>query len=71
MSSGEGLRPAVRKQQPDVEVIVGADLDQGANGTIFWVDPVEDLIGILAVTQAVTDSLTNQKPTIMGYATPR
>jgi CubicO group peptidase (beta-lactamase class C family) len=61
----------------------------GANGTIFWVDPVEDLIGILliqvspynhlnvrplfsvAVTQAVTDSLANQKPTIMGYATPR
>jgi CubicO group peptidase (beta-lactamase class C family) len=61
----------------------------GANGTIFWVDPVDDLIAILliqirpythlnirplfsvAVTQAVTDSLANQKPTIMGYATPK
>jgi CubicO group peptidase (beta-lactamase class C family) len=61
----------------------------GADGTIFWVDPAEDLIGILliqvspynhlnirplfsvAVTQAVTDSLSAQKPTIMGYQIPR
>lgn len=68
---------------------IGSFMWGGANGTIFWVDPQEDLIGILmiqispynhlnirplfsvAVTQAVTDSLANQKPTIMGYATAR
>jgi CubicO group peptidase (beta-lactamase class C family) len=61
----------------------------GANGTLFWIDPQEDLIGILmiqinpythfsirplfsvAVSQAITDSLADQKPRIMGYATPR
>lgn len=61
----------------------------GANGTLFWVDPQEDLIGILmiqinpyshfnirplfsvAVSQAITDSLADQKPRIMGYETPR
>jgi len=61
----------------------------GANGTLFWIDPQEDLIGILmiqinpyshfnirplfsvAVTQAITDSLADQKPRIMGYDTPR
>jgi CubicO group peptidase (beta-lactamase class C family) len=61
----------------------------GANGTLFWIDPQEDLIGILmiqinpyahfnirplfsvAVAQAVTDSLADQKPKIMGYNTPR
>jgi len=61
----------------------------GANGTLFWVDPQEDLIGILmiqinpyshfsirplfsvAVSQAITDSLADQKPRIMGYDTPR
>jgi len=60
----------------------------GANGTLFWVDPVEDLIGILmiqinpyshfsirplfsnVVTQAIVDSLADQKPRVMGYATP-
>ena len=61
----------------------------GANGTLFWIDPQEDLIGILmmqinpyahfnirplfsvAVTQAITDSLADQKPRVMGYDTPR
>jgi CubicO group peptidase (beta-lactamase class C family) len=61
----------------------------GANGTLFWIDPREDLIGILmiqinpythfnirplfsvAVSQAITDSLADQKPRIMGYDTPR
>ena len=61
----------------------------GANGTLFWVDPQEDLIGIMmiqvnpyahfnirplfsvAVSQAITDSLADQKPRIMGYDTPR
>ena len=61
----------------------------GANGTLFWIDPQEDLIGIqmiqinpyshfnirplfsVAVSQAITDSLADQKPRIMGYETPR
>jgi CubicO group peptidase (beta-lactamase class C family) len=61
----------------------------GANGTLFWIDPQEDLIGILmiqinpythfsirplfsvAVSQAITDSLADQKPRVMGYDTPR
>jgi CubicO group peptidase (beta-lactamase class C family) len=61
----------------------------GANGTLFWIDPQEDLIGIMmiqinpyshfsirplfsvAVSQAITDSLADQKPRIMGYDTPR
>ena len=61
----------------------------GANGTLFWIDPQEDLIGIqmiqinpyshfnirplfsVAVSQAITDSLADQKPRIMGYDTPR
>ena len=60
----------------------------GAFGTLYWADPVEDLIGIMmiqlpghaplnirpmfsnVVTQAVVDSLADQQPTIMGYATP-
>jgi CubicO group peptidase (beta-lactamase class C family) len=61
----------------------------GANGTLFWIDPQEDLIGIMmiqinpyshfnirplfsvAVSQAITDSLADQKPRVMGYDTPR
>ena len=61
----------------------------GAFGTLYWADPVEDLIGILliqirpynhinirpmfsnVVTQAVVDSLADQRPKILGYATPR
>jgi CubicO group peptidase (beta-lactamase class C family) len=61
----------------------------GANGTLFWIDPQEDLIGIMmiqinpylhfsirplfsvAVSQAITDSLADQKPRIMGHDTPR
>ncbi len=60
----------------------------GAYGTLYWADPVEDLIGLLmiqirpynhlnirplfsnVVTQAVVDSLADQKPTIMGRPTP-
>ena len=61
----------------------------GANGTLFWIDPQEDLIGILmiqinpyahfnirplfsvAVSQAITDSLADQKPRIMRFDTSR
>jgi len=61
----------------------------GADGTLFWIDPVEQLIGIMmiqinpyshfnirplfsvVVSQAITDSLANQKPNVMGYDTPR
>ena len=61
----------------------------GAYGTLYWSDPVEDLIGLLliqirpynhlgirprfsnVVTQAIVDSLSDQAPKIMGYATPR
>ncbi len=60
----------------------------GAFGTLYWADPVEDLVGIMliqirpyshfnirpmfsnVVTQAVVDSLADQRPKIMGYATP-
>ena len=60
----------------------------GAYGTLYWADPVEDLIGILlmqirpydhlsirplfsnVVTQAVTDSFSDQKPIVMGRQTP-
>ena len=60
----------------------------GAYGTLYWADPVEDLIGLLmiqirpynhlnirplfsnVVSQAVVDSLSDQKPTIMGRPTP-
>jgi hypothetical protein len=60
-----------------------------ACGTLFWIDPQGDLIGILmiqinpyshfnirplfsvAVSQAITDSLADQKPRIMGCRTPR
>ena len=61
----------------------------GAFGTLYWADPVEDLIGLLfiqirpyrhfnirplysnIVTQAVVDSMADQRSKIMGYATPR
>jgi CubicO group peptidase (beta-lactamase class C family) len=60
----------------------------GADGTIFYIDPQEDLIAILmvqlnqynrsqirpkfsnVVTQAIIDSAADQKPRVMGYATP-
>ena len=60
----------------------------GAYGTLYWADPVEDLIGILliqirpythfsirpmfsnVVTQAVIDSLADQRPKILGHPTP-
>ena len=61
----------------------------GADGTLFWIDPVEQLIGIMmvqinpyshfnirplfsvVVSQAIVDSLANQRPNVMGYDTPR
>jgi CubicO group peptidase (beta-lactamase class C family) len=61
----------------------------GAYGTIFWIDPVEELIPIMLIqispyshfnirplfsvvaSQAVVDSLADQKPRVMGYDTPR
>ena len=67
---------------------VGSYTWGGAYGTLYWADPVEDLIGILliqirpythfnirpmfsnVVTQAVIDSLADQRPKIMGHATP-
>ncbi len=61
----------------------------GAFGTLYWADPVEDLIGLMfiqlsghgplnirqrftnVVTQAVVDSVADQRPTVQGYAVPR
>ena len=75
-------------QAPDA-LSIGSYTWGGAYGTLYWADPVEDLIGILmiqirpynhlsirplfsnVVTQAVVDSLSDQKPTIMGRPTPR
>jgi CubicO group peptidase (beta-lactamase class C family) len=75
-------------KSPDA-LSIGSFTWGGANGTLFWIDPQEDLIGILmiqinpyshfnirplfsvAVAQAITDSLADQKPRIMGYDTPR
>ena len=75
-------------KSPDA-LSIGSFTWGGANGTLFWIDPQEDLIGILmiqinpyshfnirplfsvAVSQAITDSLADQKPRIMGYDTPR
>ena len=60
----------------------------GANGTLFWVDPVEELVGIImmqlnpyqasrirplfsvVVSQAVTETLKDHKPKVMGHDTP-
>jgi CubicO group peptidase (beta-lactamase class C family) len=68
---------------------IGAWMWGGADGTVFFIDPQEDLIGILmiqlnpyshstirpkfsnVVTQAVIDSVADQKPRVMGYQTPR
>lgn len=61
----------------------------GADGTLFYIDPQEDLVALLmvqlnpytrseirprfsnVVSQAVVDSLADQKPRVMGYDTPR
>ena len=61
----------------------------GAWGTVFWIDPVEELIPIMLIqitsyshfnirplfsvisSQAVVDSLADQKPRVLGYDTPR
>ncbi len=61
----------------------------GAFGTLYWADPVEDLIGLMfiqlpghgplnirqrftnVVTQAVVDSVADQRPTVQGYAISR
>jgi CubicO group peptidase (beta-lactamase class C family) len=61
----------------------------GAYGTLYWADPVEDLVGLMfiqlpghgplnirqrftnVVTQAVVDSVADQRPTVQGYAIPR
>ena len=75
-------------EAPDV-LSIGSYTWGGAYGTLYWADPVEDLIGILmiqirpynhlsirplfsnVVTQAVVNSLSDQKPKIMGRPTPR
>jgi CubicO group peptidase (beta-lactamase class C family) len=75
-------------KSPDA-LSIGSFTWGGANGTLFWIDPQEDLIGIMmiqinpyahfsirplfsvAVSQAITDSLADQKPRVMGYSTPR
>ena len=72
-------------QAPDA-LSIGSYTWGGAYGTLYWADPVEDLIGILmiqirpynhlgirplfsnVVTQAVVDSLSDQKPKILGRA---
>jgi CubicO group peptidase (beta-lactamase class C family) len=61
----------------------------GAWGTVFWIDPVEELIPIMLIqitsyshfnirplfsvisSQAVVDSLADQKPKVIGYDTPK
>lgn len=61
----------------------------GADGTLFYIDPQEDIVALLmvqlnpynrseirprfsnVVSQAIVDSLADQKPRVMGYATPR
>ena len=61
----------------------------GAWGTVFWIDPVEELIPIMLIqitsyshfnirplfsvisSQAVVDSLADQKPRVLGYDTPK
>lgn len=61
----------------------------GADGTLFYIDPREDIVALLmvqlnpytrseirpkfsnVVSQAIVDSLADQKPRIMGYETPR
>ena len=75
-------------EAPDA-LSIGSYTWGGAYGTLYWADPVEDLIGILmiqirpynhlsirplfsnVVTQAVVDSLSDQRPKIMGRPTPR
>ena len=61
----------------------------GADGTLFYIDPQEDIVAVLmvqlnpyarseirprfsnVVSQAIVDSLADQKPRVMGYDTPR
>jgi len=61
----------------------------GADGTLFYIDPQEDLLAVLmvqlnpytraeirprfsnVVSQAIVDSTADQKPRVMGYATPK
>ena len=75
-------------EAPDA-LSIGSYTWGGAYGTLYWADPVEDLIGLLmiqirpynhlsirplfsnVVTQAVVDSLSDQRPKIMGRPTPR
>lgn len=76
-------------EAPDA-LSIGSYTWTGYLGTLYWADPVEDLIGILmihlephgrtfnlrsmysnVVTQAVIDSLADQRPKVMGYATPK
>ena len=60
----------------------------GADGTLFYIDPQEDIVALLmvqlnpytkseirprfsnVVSQAIVDSLADQKPRVMGYDTP-
>jgi CubicO group peptidase (beta-lactamase class C family) len=61
----------------------------GADGTLFYIDPQEDIVALLmvqlnpytraeirpkfsnVVSQAIVDSLADQKPRVMGYETPK
>ena len=61
----------------------------GADGTLFYIDPQEDIVALLmvqlnpytrseirpkfsnVVSQAIVDSLADQKPRVMGYDTPK
>ena len=88
---GFGLGAAVLTdpaQAPDA-LSIGSWSWGGAYGTIFWIDPVEELIPIMLIqispyshfnirplfsvvaSQAVVDSLADQKPKVMGYDTPK
>jgi|KBSSwiStaDraftv2_1062776.scaffolds.fasta_scaffold23028_3 CubicO group peptidase (beta-lactamase class C family) len=75
-------------QSPDA-LSIGTWSWGGADGTLFYIDPQEDIVALLmvqlnpytraeirpkfsnVVSQAIIDSLADQKPRVMGYDTPR
>lgn len=75
-------------QSPDA-LSVGTWSWGGADGTLFYIDPQEDIVALLmvqlnpyarseirpkfsnVVSQAIVDSLADQKPRVMGYETPK
>jgi len=74
-------------ESPDA-LSVGTWTWGGADGTLFYIDPQEDIVALLmvqlnpyarsqirpqfsnVVSQAIVDTLADQKPRVMGYPTP-